>query len=70
MKKLLYVLTIFLVATSCKDDILDKRPLGLITEETVWNDRALIDSYLTQIYYDAQFMENDQNQVNNDVLNN
>lgn len=71
MKKLLYALSIFLVATSCeKDIILDKKPLGIITDETVWNDQVLIDSYLSQVYYASQFMINDQNQVNNDVLNN
>ena len=70
MKKLIYISLFFLfVATSCNEDILDKQPLGLITDETVWNDQILIESYLTQVYYDCQFMENDQMQTNGDVLN-
>lgn len=72
MKKLkcIIILLIVVVATSCNKDLLDKKPLGLITEETVWKDQILIESYLGQVYFDCQFMENDQNQTNGDVLNN
>ena len=72
MKKLkcIIILFIVIVATSCKKDVLDKKPLGLITDETVWKDQVLIESFLGQIYFDCQFMENDQPQMNGDVLNN
>jgi hypothetical protein len=58
------------VATSCTKDVLDKKPLGLITEETVWKDQVLMESFLSQIYFDCQFMENDQNQTSGDLLSN
>lgn len=72
MKKLNRILIFLMVVviTSCSKDVLDKKPLGLITDETVWKDQVLIEAYLSQIYFDCQFMENDQNQTNGDVLNN
>lgn len=71
MKKLQRIILFFIVivATSCTKDVLDKKPLGLITDQTVWQDQVLIESFLSQIYFECQFMENDQNQMNGDVLN-
>ena len=46
MKKLF--LSIFICAslfTSCSD-VLDKEPLDMLSDETVWNDEALIEAYL------------------------
>lgn len=70
MKKLKRLIIFFMVvvATSCTKDVLDKKPLGLITDETVWKDQVLIESYLSQIYNDCQFMENDQVQRSGNVL--
>jgi starch-binding outer membrane protein, SusD/RagB family len=51
MKKISYILLIvFLAITSCQDDILEKQPLDLITDATVWEDPTLIDAFLTMQY--------------------
>lgn len=51
MKKIAYIFLLGLLSfAACQDDILDKQPLDMISDNSVWNDRALIDSYLTQQY--------------------
>lgn len=51
MKKILFIFCIGLISfTSCQKDVLDKQPLDIISDATVWNDPALIDAYLTQLY--------------------
>ncbi|MBL7969803.1 MAG: RagB/SusD family nutrient uptake outer membrane protein [Prolixibacteraceae bacterium] len=51
MKKIIYIILFgLLVFSSCQDDVLDKEPLDLITDNVVWSDPALIDAYLTQLY--------------------
>jgi hypothetical protein len=51
MKKIIYPFIIVLMLFSaCQNDVLDKKPLDIITDATVWSDPALIDAYLTQIY--------------------
>jgi hypothetical protein len=35
---------------SCINDVLDKKPLDIISEEVVWNDGNLVDSYLANKY--------------------
>jgi len=51
MKRIINI--IFLAAvvffTSC-EDVLDKKPLDMISDAFVWNDQVLIDAYLTQQY--------------------
>ena len=47
--KYIAILTIFL-NVSCEDDLLDKEPLDLITDATVWNDESLIDGFLASQY--------------------
>ncbi|WP_084668405.1 RagB/SusD family nutrient uptake outer membrane protein [Arenibacter nanhaiticus] len=39
-----------LVLTQCSEDPLDKRPLGAISEEVVWNDENLAIGFLNNIY--------------------
>ena len=36
--------------TSCINDVLNKRPLDIISEDVVWNDPNLVDSYIAQQY--------------------
>ena len=63
MKKLF--LSIFICAslfTSCSD-VLDKEPLDMLSDETVWNDEALIEAYLVQCYYHMSFFGNESNGV-------
>ncbi len=54
MKKLKYkilgVLCIVLVLGSCDQDVLDISPTDQISDATVWEDPALIDLYLSDIY--------------------
>lgn len=52
MKKIkLYLILACLVGlTSCIDDILDKTPLDIISDDVVWNDANLVDSYLANQY--------------------
>ena len=58
MKNLKYpfILILFLHATSC-EDILDKQPLDTISDNLVWNDRQLIESYVADLYFETDFME-------------
>lgn len=47
-------LVLFLIGlcglSSCLDDILDKKPLDIISDDVVWNDPVMIDAYLAQQY--------------------
>jgi hypothetical protein len=57
---LLYTLVaVSLAVTSCMNDVLDKEPLSLITDATVWEDPVLIDSYLATQYNLTSAMVND-----------
>ncbi len=54
MKKIIYKVTIaFLVlgAISCSDDFLEVEPIDRFAEETVWNDPALIETFVNNIYF-------------------
>lgn len=60
MKKITYILLfIFLAGTSCQDYILDKEPLDLITDATVWEDPTLINAFLTMQYNLTSVMVNE-----------
>lgn len=55
MKKYLYiVLGLALTFTSC-EDVLDKEPLGLISDATVWQDENLVNVYISDIYEQIRF---------------
>ena len=51
MKKIYYFLFSILAvaATSCSDD-LDIKPTSFISDATVWEDQALINKYVANIY--------------------
>jgi hypothetical protein len=60
MKKIAYFLLVFsLTITSCQENVLDKEPLDLITDATVWNDPILIDAFLTMQYSLTTVMVNE-----------
>lgn len=40
----------FVGLTSCINDILDKKPLDMISDNVVWNDANLVDSYVARQY--------------------
>ena len=51
MKKIIYSgLFIALSLFSCKDDVLDKQPLDIISDAVLWSDPVLIDGFLMQQY--------------------
>jgi hypothetical protein len=57
MKKLKYIfLLITILLLSCNNDVLDKKPLDIISDVDLWNDPALIDAYLTQCYDEIGFI--------------
>jgi starch-binding outer membrane protein, SusD/RagB family len=59
MKKILYsLIAVFIISTSC-EDMLDKKPLNIISDGVVWEDETLIDAYLTEIYGEMVFFVND-----------
>ncbi len=47
---LIIILLPLIFFTGCSDDFLNEPPLDRITENDVWNDKALMDAYLFQIY--------------------
>ena len=51
MKKIYYFyLLSLLIFSACNKDVLDKQPLDIISDATVWSDPELINGYLTQLY--------------------
>ncbi len=51
--KILLLLSVFFF-TAC-EDVLDKEPLDIISDATVWSDPVLIDDYLNQCYAEMVF---------------
>lgn len=49
MKKYVFILLSCLF-TSCVNDFLDKKPIDRISDDAVFNDPALIDAYIYQLY--------------------
>jgi len=51
MKKILFIFLISLIGfASCTKEVLNKVPLDVISDATLWNDQTLIDAFLTQTY--------------------
>lgn len=60
MKKNIYLfLSGFLLFSACQQDVLDKVPLDMITENALWNDPVLIERYLIQCYAQTSVFTND-----------
>jgi hypothetical protein len=54
MKKIIYSISVALLllqATSCKDDFLETQPLDKFSEQAVWNDPALVQTFVNNIYF-------------------
>lgn len=49
----------FILLISCTDEVLDKKPKDIITDDVVWTDAMLVDAYLTQIYSEMYFFANE-----------
>jgi hypothetical protein len=63
MKKIISLIVLVTLGTcfSCNKDVLNKQPLSVISDANVFKDPALINAYLTQVYYDMPFLGNDCN---------
>ncbi|OOQ58778.1 RagB/SusD family nutrient uptake outer membrane protein [Mucilaginibacter pedocola] len=63
MKKILLFIVLICAGASfsCNKEVLDKRPLNIISDADVFKDPALINAYLTQIYFDMPVLGNDCN---------
>lgn len=58
MKKIiLAIFTSIILLNSC--DYLDKKPLDIISENDVWRDEALVESYLSNLYYEMAYFGNE-----------
>ena len=61
MKKILLSIVVLVsLCTSCSD-VLDKKPLDMVSDETVWNDETLVEAYLVQCYYHMTIFGNESN---------
>jgi len=61
MKKIISLLVLISMGAcfSCNKDVLNKRPLSIISDADVFTDPALINAYLTQVYAEMTFLGND-----------
>jgi hypothetical protein len=58
MKKIfVFILINIFLFHSC--DYLDKAPLDLISDNDVWNDEALVEAYLSNLYYEMSYFANE-----------
>ncbi len=55
MKRIAILIYVSLIVFTSCDDVLDKQPLDLITDATLWSDQVLIDDYLNQCYAEMNF---------------
>ncbi len=57
MKKIAIVSIVLVVffLNSCNKDVLNKAPLDVITELTLWSDSTLIDAFVNQVYAEMTF---------------
>lgn len=60
MKKIIYIfLTGFFILVSCSEDLLDRKPLDMVSDAQVWGDQVLIDLYLTNVYLQMPILLNE-----------
>jgi len=61
MKKyrLIVLLFSFSLLISCNKEVLDKQPLDIMSDVTVWGDKALINAYLSRCYSEMYFFANE-----------
>lgn len=57
MKKLIYIVIASLIGLpACNVDVLEKKPLDVISDLQLWQDAALIDAYMADVYRDMVFL--------------
>lgn len=54
-----YFIYLLLSMSSFSCDIMDKAPLDIISEDVVWSDKALINSYINGVYSELDFLIRD-----------
>ena len=59
MKKLLYIIVFASFVFSSCDSVLEREPLDIISDNTVWDDPALVDAYILDVYSHMYFLYND-----------
>ncbi|MEI7424162.1 MAG: RagB/SusD family nutrient uptake outer membrane protein [Prolixibacteraceae bacterium] len=62
MKKILifvFLAAVLSLVTSCNNDVLNKEPLGMISDNVVWADETLVNAYITEVYGEMDFFVND-----------
>lgn len=67
MKKIQILLLSLVIITSfgCIKNVLDKKPLGTISDANVWQDQVLIEAFLTQVYTEMSIWDNEMYIPNN-----
>ena len=61
---LMFIAGLLSLTPSCTNDILNKKPLDIISEDVVWNDPNLVDSYLAYQYSRMNIFTLDLSQYN------
>jgi starch-binding outer membrane protein, SusD/RagB family len=56
---IIFHLILTLILFGCSEDILDRKPLDIITDALVWDDKVLVDARLYAIYQSIPFLFND-----------
>lgn len=56
MKKILYILIVSIAVTYSCNDVLDKAPLDIISEDVVFSDPVLAQSYINNVYSELSFL--------------
>ncbi len=59
MKKLVYTIVFASFVFSSCDSVLEREPLDIISDTTVWDDPVLVDAYILDVYSHMYFMYND-----------
>jgi hypothetical protein len=57
---LIFIAGLLSLTPSCVDDVLNKKPLDIISEEVVWDDPNLVDAYLAHKYSSMLIFRFDQ----------
>ncbi len=56
MKKIYHIFTLFLIFSYSCEDVLDKAPLDIISEDVVFEDQALARAYINNLYSELAFL--------------
>ena len=57
MKRIKYLIIVLIFGSMSCHDFLDKEPLDIFSDASVWRDEKLVDFFLADLYYRADFIE-------------